>query len=78
MPRSLTLTLTPKQAADAVTYTTLAARQLGISDRNVALVRVIKRSIDARRGRPKVNLTLEVYIDNEPHPAPLHFDYPSV
>lgn len=78
MPKSLTLTLTPKQAADAETYTSLAARQLGVSDRNVALVRVVKRSVDARRGRPKVNLSLEVYIDNEPQPAPLHFDYPSV
>ena len=78
MPKALTLTLTPKQAADAATYTALAARQLGISDLQVALVRVVKRSIDARRGRPKVNLSLEIYIDNEPQPAPVHFDYPSV
>ena len=78
MPQSLTLTLTPKQASDAATYTSLAARRLGISDRNIALVRVVKRSIDARRGAPKVNLSLEIYIDNEPQPAPVHFDYPSV
>ena len=78
MPKALTLTLTPKQAADAATYTSLAARQLGISDLQIALVRVVKRSIDARRGRPKVNLSLEIYIDNEPQPAPVHFDYPSV
>ena len=25
-----------------------------------------------------VNLTLEVYADCEPQPAPVHFDYPSV
>ena len=78
MPKFLTLTLTPKQAANATIYTSLAARQLGISDRNIALARVIKRSIDARRGRPKVNLSLELYVDNEPQPAPIHFDYPSV
>ena len=78
MPQTLTLTLTPKQASDAATYTALAARRLGISDRDIALVRVVKRSIDARRGAPKVNLSLEIYADNEPQPAAVHFDYPSV
>ncbi len=78
MPKSLTLTLSPKQASDVTIYTSLAARQLGISDRNIALIRVVKRSIDARRGRPKVNLSLDIYVDNEPQPAPVHFDYPSV
>lgn len=78
MPQSLTLVLTPKQAADAKYYTSLAARRMGISDRDIALVRVIKRSTDARQRQIKVNLTLEIYVDNEPQPQPLHFDYPSV
>ncbi len=78
MPLSITLTLSPQQAIDAKTYTAAAAHQLRISDKNIALVRVVKRSVDARRGQLKVNLTLELYIDTEPQPAPLHFDYPSV
>jgi len=78
MPQQIAFVLTPKQAADAKYCTSLAARRLGVSDRDIALVRVIKRSIDARRGQPKVNLTLEVYVDREPQPAPVHFDYPSV
>ena len=78
MARQLTLTLTPREAADAKTYTSLAARRMGIAERDIALVRVVKRSIDARQRRPKVNLTLEIYVDGEPQPAPLHFDYPSV
>ena len=78
MPRTVVLTLSPKQAAEVELHPTLAARALGISDRDIALLRIIKRSVDARRGAPKVNLTFEVYIDSEPQPAPLHFDYPDV
>ncbi|MFR4235146.1 MAG: FAD-binding protein [Alistipes onderdonkii] len=76
MPQNVALVLTPRQAADAKYYTSLAARRLGVPEHDIALVRVVKRSIDARQRQPKVNLTLEVYVDREPQPAPVHFDYP--
>ncbi len=78
MPQNITLTLTPKQAADPKCYTPIAAKRLGIREPDIALVRVVKRSIDARQRQPKVNLSLEIYIDREPQPAPVHFDYPDV
>ena len=78
MPQTVTLVLSPREAADNKLCTLRAARALRISDRDIALIRTIKRSVDARRGQPKVNLTLEVYIDREPQPEPLHFDYPDV
>ena len=78
MPQNITLVLTPRQAADAKYYTSLAARRLGMPEQDIALVRVVKRSIDARQRQPKVNLSLEVYADREPRPAPVHFDNPSV
>ena len=78
MPQNITLVLTPRQAADAKYYTSLAARRLGMPEQDIALVRVVKRSIDARQRQPKVNLSLEVYADREPRPARVHFDYPSV
>ena len=78
MPQNITLVLTPRQAADAKYYTSLAARRLGMPEQDIALVRVVKRSIDALQWQPKVNLSLEVYADREPRPAPVHFDYPSV
>jgi len=78
MPQTVTLVLTPRQAADAKYYTSQAARRLGISDREVALVRVTKRSTDARQRQIKIHLTLEVYVDREPRPEAIHFDYPSV
>ena len=78
MPKTVTLQLSPKQAADEKFYIAQVARRLGIRQSDIALARVVKRSIDARQRMAKVNLSVEVYIDNEPQPAPLHFDYPSV
>lgn len=78
MSRQITLVLSPREAADARFYTALAARRMGVAERDVALVRVVKRSIDARQRQPKVNLTLEIFVDGEPTPGPVHFDYPSV
>ena len=78
MPQIVNLTLSPKQASDAKLYTPLVARELRIKESNIALLRIVKRSVDARRGALKVNLSLEAYIDKEEQPAPLHFDYPSV
>ncbi len=78
MSRQITLVLSPREAADVRFYTALAARRMGVAERDVALVRVVKRSIDARQRQPKVNLTLEIFVDGEPTPGPVHFDYPSV
>jgi len=78
MPQTVTLSLSPREAADSRCYTALAARRMGVSDKDIALVRILKRSVDARRRPVKVNLTLEVFIDREPQPAPVHFDYPDV
>ena len=69
MPQKITLQLLPREAANPKHYTALAARRLGISDRDIALVRVIKRSIDARRRQPLVNLSLEIYVDQEEQPV---------
>ena len=78
MSQKITLTLTPKQAADSAFYTGAVARQLGVKRDDIALLRIVKRSVDARRGMLKVNLTLEAFLDFEPMPEPIHFDYPQV
>jgi uncharacterized FAD-dependent dehydrogenase len=78
MPKIITLQLSPKQAADEKFYLARAAERMGIRQSDIALARVVKRSIDARQRMAKVNLSLEIYVDQEPQPTPLHFDYPSV
>lgn len=78
MPHTLTLRLSPREASDTHYYTSRVARILHIREQDIALLRVVKRSIDARQRQPKVNLTLEIYVDRESLPAPVYFDYPSV
>ena len=58
MSKTITLTLSPKQAADVGYYTAEAARKMGVREDNIALVRVLRRSIDARRKPVKVKLHL--------------------
>ena len=78
MPRKVDLILSPKQASSADYYVPIVARELRVNQSDIALLRIVKRSVDARRGALKVNLSIEAYIDNEEQPSPLNFDYPSV
>ena len=78
MPFDLSLVLTPKQASDVKHYRPLIARDLGVDSSRVSLVRVVRRSIDARRRPVRVNLGVEVYVDHEREPDPVRFDYPFV
>ncbi|MFI3282467.1 MAG: FAD-dependent protein [Rikenellaceae bacterium] len=78
MAQKITLVLSPRDASDSKIYTPRAAAMLNVKVENIALVRVVKRSIDARQRLPKVNLTLEVYVDGDQTPEEIHFDYPNV
>ncbi|MCL2561790.1 MAG: FAD-binding protein [Rikenellaceae bacterium] len=78
MPKEIPLTLSPKQAADPATYTAIAARKAGVWPEQIALVRVVRRSVDARSRAVKVNLTVQLFVDDEPIPPRVHFDYPDV
>lgn len=78
MPKELSLVVTPRESADPVAYTALAARNLGIPPSRIALLRIVRRSVDARSRSIRVNLGVEVYLDGEEVPQPVHFDYPRV
>lgn len=78
MPKEISLVLSPRQASDAGLYIPIAARIASVREQDIALARVVKRSIDARNRTPKVNLTLQLFIDNEPMPEAVNFDYPDV
>lgn len=78
MPKEITLRLSPKQAADKNTYIPLAAKEAGVDASRVAFASIVRRSVDARRGAVKVELAVRLYIDEEPAPPPVHFDYPDV
>lgn len=78
MIEKITLSLTPQEAAQKEIYTLRAAQQLRVSVDQIALARVVKRSIDARQRRIKVNMTLEIYLDQAEQPQPIHFEYGDV
>lgn len=67
MPQIIELALTPKQASEE--YLDIAAKTLGIPRQNIAHCRILRRSIDARRrGNIIVNLSLELYTDDQTPP----------
>ncbi len=78
MPRRINLSLTPEEAADAGIYENLAARYLGIPSARIDRVRIVKRSVDARKKNIRVNLELELCLDGEKEPELPPIDYPDV
>ncbi len=78
MSQNITLSLTPRQSSLSEEYLPIAARQLGVAQDRIAFARVVKRSIDARRGKIKVNLTLELFIDGEQLPEQPKFEWGDV
>lgn len=75
---TVNLSLAPREAADTAVCTSKAAAAAGVAPSRIALARIVKRSVDARRHPVKVNVAMELYVDDEPLPPPVHFDYPYV
>ncbi|MBQ0080367.1 MAG: FAD-binding protein [Alistipes sp.] len=78
MSHVVNITLSPKEAADENKQSQLVSKMLKIKESDIALIRIIKKSVDARHYPLKVNLSLEVYVDAEPLPEKITFEYPSV
>ncbi len=84
MPKIVEITLTPKDSADSAAYTAAAIAAAGLkSPADVAFCRVVRRSIDARRhtsGIPgvRVNMAVELWLDAEGKPDPVHFEWGDV
>ena len=68
MRKELTLNLSPQDAAESSRYTLRVAEALGVTPERLSVIRVLRRSVDARRRHIIVNLTLEAIYD-EPAPG---------
>lgn len=66
MVKELQVRVVPQVASCEQNITDHVSRELGIDRRTVKHVRTLKRSIDARQRQIFVNLTLRVYINEEP------------
>ena len=77
--KTLSLRLYPSVAAQDAELRKYIARELGVNPKSVTAVKVRKRSIDARQRTIYVNLTVDVYVNEEPPTldfAPIN--YPNV
>ncbi|WP_423149591.1 NAD(P)/FAD-dependent oxidoreductase [Rubrolithibacter danxiaensis] len=72
------LVLLPEEVNDEAVLKKKAAEWLNISSRNISLVKIIKRSIDARGRQVVFRLKVEVYQDQKPLPEIYSFRYGNV
>jgi uncharacterized FAD-dependent dehydrogenase len=73
------LRITPEKASDEEGLRTYLSREKGIGKDNITSIRVLKRSIDARQRNIFVNLTVRVFVDEQPAEDEYeHTDYHSV
>ncbi|MCK4466189.1 MAG: FAD-binding protein, partial [Bacteroidales bacterium] len=68
MRRTLEISLTPRLASNEAYYKSIIAKKLRIPERKISFIRILRKSIDARKGNIKINLRLLVYF-NEPAPG---------
>jgi uncharacterized protein len=61
MVKQVQINLAPSAAADDAMIKKISASLSGISQSEISVVRVIKRSVDARKKNIRVNLTVEVF-----------------
>ena len=66
MQTQVQIILTPEQAHKEDLLKQKIAEKLNIPTSRIVAVRTLKKSIDARAAFPKINLTLEVYVDEMP------------
>ncbi|MBR3514369.1 MAG: FAD-binding protein [Bacteroidaceae bacterium] len=64
--KDIALRLLPQQAASDAAIRQVLAQQTGIDTRRITATRILKRSIDARQRQVMVNLTVRMWVDEEP------------
>jgi len=69
------LSLTPKQASDEQFYKPILAEKLHIDETRIKLINVRRKSVDARQLAIRVNLGVEVFLDELPVEEKIEFKY---
>ncbi len=79
MKKQLLLRISPHEASDEQLYKPLVAAELNVLQDEITTIHIVKRSIDARKRPVKVQLYLDVYINEEaPDFVKTRFDYKDV
>ena len=66
MIHEIQLVVSPEEAANPDTIKTIVSKQLFTSSSNITFIKTLKRSVDARSRNIKINLKLEVYVNEQP------------
>lgn len=81
MIRECSVTVLPHQAADELELRRYLQLELGLAPGELMAVRVLRRSIDARRREVKINLQLRLYLNEKPDddlfPTTLYHELPA-
>jgi uncharacterized protein len=72
MIKQVQINLTPSAAADEAAVKKISASLAGIDQKEITSIRVIKRSVDARKRNIRVNLTVEVFSGSESVPPKIN------
>lgn len=75
MKQEFNLSLTPKQASDEQFYKPILAEKLHLEEERIKLINVRRKSIDARQRVIRINLGVEVFVDELPDERPIEFSY---
>ena len=66
MNQKIDLRLLPQEAADENVCRSRIAKQLDINEKDITAMRLVRRSIDARQRQVAVQLTFDVYVNEQP------------
>lgn len=79
MKREVVLRVSPREASDEKYYRPLVAKKMKVSTKDITYMRVVKKSIDARKANVIVQLHIEAYANAKPpKKEPIRFEYPDV
>ncbi len=70
MKHELQLIVSPEEATNIDSLKVIAAEQLFTAPSSISFLKILKRSVDARSRNIKINLKLEVYINEQPPASP--------
>jgi hypothetical protein len=66
LKKEISLILSPAQASSAETYTPEVVKASGMPAGDISLVRVTRKSIDARGRNIRINMSFDVFAGEEP------------
>lgn len=75
MKQEINLSLSPQEASDEQFYKPILAEKLHVDESRIKLINVRRRSIDARQRAIRINLGVEVFLDEVPVIEEIEFRY---